>query len=439
MPGAPRRWCPSTVRAYFEALEQKAQGLPVWQGEFYLEGHRGVLTSQGWIKRANRKAEVLLHDAELAQALAALGGRSAETLTEAWRLLCLNQFHDILTGTSIGEVFEDARKDFARIDEIAGAALEAAGRALLPDGAAWLVLDGAQLPGVRYVTLPAGTEPMRERGGAEALPAQEVAVGILVELPEGAPLSARALEPAAEWAGADAGVSAAPSVNGGAVLENEALRVVIGPHGMLTSIHDKGAGREVLKARSDGQQAGTVRGSPCQLGCLGHRHLLRGSRRGRGRADADRDRGDRPIARRGRDRTRLSPEPADAARGICTAPRCGWISTRRSTGTNSIFCSRPPSRWISAPPARISTSSGGRSTARPTATPAGTRAQFEVPAQKWADLSEGNYGVALLNDCKYGYDVRGDVLRLSLIKSATMPEQRCRSGAPPLHLCAPAA
>ena len=55
-------------------------------------------------------------------------------------------------------------------------------------------------------------------------------------------------------------------------------------------------------------------------------------------------------------------------------------------------------------------------------------AQFEVPAQKWADLSEGDYGVALLNDCKYGYDVRGDVLRLSLIKSATMPDSGADQG-----------
>ncbi|MEL6207076.1 MAG: glycoside hydrolase family 38 C-terminal domain-containing protein, partial [Pseudomonadota bacterium] len=55
-------------------------------------------------------------------------------------------------------------------------------------------------------------------------------------------------------------------------------------------------------------------------------------------------------------------------------------------------------------------------------------AQFEVPAQKWADLSEGNYGVALLNDCKYGYDVRGDTLRLSLIKSATMPDRTADQG-----------
>ena len=264
------------------------------------------------------------------------------------------------------------------------------------------MLDGAQLPGVRYVTLPAGTDPMRERGGAEALPVQQVADGVLVELPEAAPLSARALEPAASWGKADHAVIAEPTVNGGAVLENEALRVVIGPHGMLTSIHDKGAGREVLKPGQMGNKLELFEGPPGQLGRLGYRHLLRGSRRGRGRADADRDRGDRPIARRGRDRTRLSPQPADAAR--CTAPRldCGWISTRRSTGTNSILLLKaafPVDIRAARADFDIQWGQIDRPTHRNTSWDA---AQFEVPAQKWADLSEGNYGVALLNDCKYG-------------------------------------
>jgi alpha-mannosidase len=101
----------------------------------------------------------------------------------------MNQFHDILTGTSIGQVFEDAAKDYARIEEIAGSVLQAAGAALLPEGAEWLVLDGAQLPGVRYVTLPEGgpcgnaAATRCRAGGAD---------GVLVELPERPPLRPRA-------------------------------------------------------------------------------------------------------------------------------------------------------------------------------------------------------------------------------------------------------
>ena len=55
-------------------------------------------------------------------------------------------------------------------------------------------------------------------------------------------------------------------------------------------------------------------------------------------------------------------------------------------------------------------------------------ARFEVPAQRWADLSEGDYGVSLLNDCKCGYDTRGDVMRLTLIKSATSPDPEADQG-----------
>lgn len=62
MPGMPRMK-PSTVRAAFEAMERSARHVPDWNTELYLEGHRGVLTSQGWIKRANRKAEAALHEA----------------------------------------------------------------------------------------------------------------------------------------------------------------------------------------------------------------------------------------------------------------------------------------------------------------------------------------------------------------------------------------
>jgi alpha-mannosidase len=425
MPGAPQV-VPSTVRAYFEALEEKAQGLPVWQGEFYLEGHRGVLTSQAWIKRANRKAEVLLHDAELAQAMAQLKGRHAEKLTEAWQLLCMNQFHDILTGTSIGVVFEDAAKDYARIEEIAGGVLEAAGASLLPEGAEWLVLDGAQLPGVRYVTLPEGGAPVREPGG-DALPAQEVPGGVLVELPEGPPLAARALEAADAWRDVTRAVTAEPTINGGVQLENESLRVVIGPHGMLTSILDKRAGREVLKPGQMGNKLELFEDRPVSWDAW----------------DIDIFFEDRGEVVGGL--TRLEIVETGPLRAVVEIER----AFRQSRLTQRIVMHRASMRvdfetevdWhethlllkaafpvdIRAARADFDIQWGqiDRPTHRNTSWDA---AQFEVPAQKWADLSEGNYGVALLNDCKYGYDVRGDVMRLSLIKSATMPDSGADQG-----------
>jgi len=111
MPGMPTLQM-STVREAFEAIEMQAERVPVWNDELYLEGHRGVLTSNRWIKRKNRQAEVALHEAE---ALAVMHGHAVD-LREAWERLCLNQFHDVLTGTAIREVFDDAALDYAFVE-----------------------------------------------------------------------------------------------------------------------------------------------------------------------------------------------------------------------------------------------------------------------------------------------------------------------------------
>jgi len=424
MPGAPRL-TPSTVRRFFETLEEKAPPLPVWHGEFYLEGHRGVLTGNGRMKRANRKAEALLHDTELAMALAMVAGQPPEDLTAAWQALCTLQFHDILTGTSIPQVFEDAARDFEAITAAAEAALTRAAAVLAPSGAAALVLDGAPLPGPRHALLPPGTGPFAEAG--RALPQQEVAGGVLVELPAAAPLAPRILHAAEAPPEPGPGAKAITTPEGGAVLENAHLRIEIGPHGMLTRIHDKRAGREVLAEGSLANKLELFEDRPISWDAW----------------DIDiffEDRGEVVAALNGMRVTETGP-----LRATVEVTR----SFRRSSLTQRISLSRHSARidfdtevdWhethlllkaafpvaISAARAEFDIQWGqiDRPTHRNTSWDA---AQFEVPAQKWADLSEGDYGVALLNDCKYGYDVRGDVLRLSLIKSATMPDATADQG-----------
>ena len=106
---------------YFRRPRKSADKLPLWDGELYLETHRGTFTTQAKIKRANRLAEGALREAEFAAALAAAGGArvDAKPLEQAWELLLLNQFHDILPGSSIGMVYEDSLRDHAKIQELA--------------------------------------------------------------------------------------------------------------------------------------------------------------------------------------------------------------------------------------------------------------------------------------------------------------------------------
>jgi alpha-mannosidase len=116
-----------SVAGFVAALEdedRRAGGLPVWAGPLDLELHRGVLTTHAWLKRANRAAERELRIAELLAFGGKQGDNEAETqsrLDEAWELTLLNQFHDILPGSSIASVYEDAARDHERIEAIASA------------------------------------------------------------------------------------------------------------------------------------------------------------------------------------------------------------------------------------------------------------------------------------------------------------------------------
>ena len=93
----------SSVKRFFESIEPLTESkmMPVWNGELYLEYHRGTYTSQARNKRANRKSEFLLHDSEFISTYASLIADykyPASQFSDAWRTVCLNQFHDIIPG-----------------------------------------------------------------------------------------------------------------------------------------------------------------------------------------------------------------------------------------------------------------------------------------------------------------------------------------------------
>src|SRR2546430_14702690 len=109
---------------YFTDLYQRVwenPRLPTWVGELYLEYHRGTYTSQARIKQANRRAELFYRDVEVLNAWASLYGMPSrqEQLNEGWRLILLNQFHDVLPGSSILEVYDDAERLYAQARAIA--------------------------------------------------------------------------------------------------------------------------------------------------------------------------------------------------------------------------------------------------------------------------------------------------------------------------------
>ena len=151
------------VDEFFAALPD--EDLPEWVGELYLELHRGTLTTQGGIKKLNREAEHRLLEAEAFASIAALDGTSypAQELESLWKLLLLNQFHDILPGTSIAEVHTESRRQLTKVvrdaERLRGEALGSVRPGGDEKGSAIAVANASLRPRPLVVLLPDTSEP----------------------------------------------------------------------------------------------------------------------------------------------------------------------------------------------------------------------------------------------------------------------------------------
>ncbi len=199
-------------REFFTKAEGEYPNAPVWVGELYLEYHRGTYTSQAKTKQGNRRSEHLLREAELWAATAAVRLGAAypyEALDRLWKRVLLNQFHDILPGSSIAWVHAEAERTYAAIAAELTGVIDGAQRALAGEGSSTVLFNAAPHANDGVVGL-----------GASVLGASEKA------------------EPA--------GAVDVTAGDGGFVLANEALRVVVDGDGLLSSVFDKAADREVI-------------------------------------------------------------------------------------------------------------------------------------------------------------------------------------------------
>ncbi|KUJ71039.1 alpha-mannosidase [Streptomyces albus subsp. albus] len=411
--------------AFFEAAEREygAQA-PVWSGELYLELHRATYTSQAQTKQGNRRAEHLLREAELWASCASLLDASYrypyQALDRIWKTVLLHQFHDILPGSSIAWVHREARETYARIRAELAELIEAAAGSL--GGGPPRVLNASPYPRTEVVAVdPALLPPDAVRqplsdGRAAALVRAEALAG-----------------------GEFAAVSPPPVValpEGGEItLDNGELRVVVDGQGLLASVYDRRAGREVL--------APGARGNLLQLH-PDHPNAW----------DAwDIDRHYR--------RTRTDLTEAESVRLVETGPLRAAVRVRRAFGASRITQEirldagsrrleihtevdwRESEKVLKAAfPLDVHAE---RSTAeiqfghvhRPTHANTGwDAARFEICAHRWLRVAEPGYGVALLNDSTYGHDVTrtphaeglGTTVRLTLLRAPHCPDPETDQG-----------
>jgi alpha-mannosidase len=392
-----------TAEAFFDRLEAGAGELRTIVGELYFEYHRGTYTSQAALKRGNRRCEAALHDAELLAALAArLRGAAypRAALGEAWRVLLLNQFHDVLPGTSITEVNERSRRDLAAVEAAAEEVAAAALGALSADAGRPAPVNTTAWPRREVARDPAGTLVV-----ADAPPH---GVGRIVD------------------AGAAEAVRVQRTPDGGAVLENAHLRATLTPGGALAGLLHRASGREALSAPGNRLELYEDRPVDWDAWDIDPFHLETRTECPAAEGAAGVDAGplraevafERPVGRRSRLRQVVRLDAA--ARRLEVHTTATWLEEHRLLKVAFPLA-------VHAPDATYETAFGAAR--RPTHY--STRhdlARYEVPGHRWADLSEHGFGVALLTDAKYGYSAYGDTLRISLLRAPREPDPEADIG-----------
>lgn len=430
LPGAPQMRQGSAGDFYRKVEAEVGPQLPTWNGELYLELHRGTYTSQSRNKRANRKSEFLLHDAEFLAALADLVNDEyaypKATLNKAWELVCLNQFHDIIPGSSITPVYTDSLAQYADVramgERVRDEALAAIGAKSSGDV---LVVNPTSFERAELAFLPAKLEPSQvlQRADGGMVVTQETDGGTWIDAGELAPYSVTSLviaEDAIGMGGTDLSVDVDH-------LENEYVRVEFDAAGDITRILDKQTGRDVLPPGVVANQFQALEDRPMnwdawdvdifyddKVYLAEPASAVTVVERGPLRATLE-------IKRR-----ILSSEYVQRISLAYNSPRLD-IDTQIDWRERHILLKVAFPVDVLSPKATYEIQWGN--TERPThQNTSWDWARFETCAQKWVDLSEGDFGLSVLNDCKYGHDIRDNVIRISLLRAPTLPDPEADQG-----------
>ena len=399
---------------FFAAVEKDMDKLPVWNDEMYYENHRGTYTSQAFIKKNNRRGEFLLSRVEMASLFAGTG-YDRENLETLWKLLLKNQFHDLLPGTSIHEAIEDCRPDYVKInaegEALLRAALSAAGKkiAAAKDGVAVWNLTGFALTAPVTAEVPAKTGVAGCRSVCFEENGKTFVRFIAKDVP---PMGYKVFAFASEEA-------QTPVTATTRLLENELLRVTFADNGEIAEVYDKDNNRQVLTGKGN---ALTVFIDKCVHETAWN--LEKNYQKKYWNLDkADSIEAVEQNAVRGVVRVKRTFHKSTITQDIVLYAGSREVRFETSVDWHEsdkvLKAAFPVSVLNREASFEIAHGAIQRPTHRNTSYDA---AKFEQCAHKWADLSEGDYGVSILNDCKYGYDVEDSRMRLTLMRAPTCPD-----------------
>jgi alpha-mannosidase len=412
--------------------------LPVWNDELYFEYHRGVFTSQANHKRNMRESEEQLLNAEKYSSLAWLSGTAypGPELTEAWKKVLFNQFHDLAAGSGIADIYRDAQRDydFVRLqaEHVTSGALNTIAHSIdtQGQGVPLLVINPLAWERTDLVTLSVQL-PEAEKNGfsimnskGEPQPFQTLTKNsatntyqFLVEAGNIPPLGYRVLHVVPHATAPQNHIT----VNG-LTLENDLLRVTVDSKtGCISSLYDKNSKFESIAANACGNELIAFKDTPRDYDAWN--------------IDADFDQhftkldmvDSVAVTERGPLRATIRVvrnwQNSKFVQDISIYSGLNRVDVANEIDWHETHVLLKAAFPLAASGAEATYEIPYGSIERPT-----TRnnrfeaAKFEVPALRWADLGDGNHGFSLINESKYGYDAKGNTLRISLLRSPTWPD-----------------
>lgn len=431
IPGAPKvklEGIGPFLKRLSKRMDENAKRFPTWNGELYLQYHRGTLTNVAKNKANNRRAERVLRELEFLSAMAMRSGAPypAEKLNEFWELVLINQFHDILPGTSIAEVYVDSDAEYAGLFSTLASGngpWHSAAKAVAPTGKGGLQLFNftGHTRDKALVRVDGAADGSALAQGGAALPLQK-----LISADGRSTLAAPANLPALGWASASlvTGGSAPKSSLSASTkhLENEFVRVAFDGNGEISSVFDKQHNRELIAEGETANRLVAYEDKPLNWDAWDiDRYfeeqfwLLSANKAKIEVVETGPYRAALRIERQYLSSKVVQVVSLEAgAKQVEFDTFVDW--QERQTVLKAEF---PFDLNISEIRSEIQFGHVKRATHRNTSW---DRARFEASMHRWVDISEPDFGAALLNDSKYGYDAVEQLVRITLLRGATFPD-----------------
>lgn len=426
MPGLPTIKT-GTAADYFKKLHETVKNtdsyVHTWDGELYLEYHRGTYTSQAYNKKTNRQLELLYRQAEWLMAMAGiekedLASVKQEQLTEGWKVILTNQFHDIIPGSSIREVYEDCHDDYDRAECLANdLQSEALSTFEKTSAHTWTVMNNMNWDRTELVTIDLAADGAWVDIDGNVLKAQKQASKWIVEVKD---------VPAMGWTtirfeeGATEQEATVFTVTENTI-DTPYYHITLNEAGQMTSIFDKEADVEVLAEGECGNVLQMFEDKP-----LAHEAW-----------DIDMF-----YQEKMREVTDLQSIEVIDQGALQVTLQLTWKYMSTTIKQDLVLYADNKridfKTWVDwrerkqllkvAFPVNVRATYAtydiqyGNVRRATNWNTSWEQARFETVAHKWVDLSERGYGVSLMNDCKYGHDIKDHVIRLTLLKAATHPD-----------------